>query len=179
MTTEYECTLLEVNVSEFEKILEENGAVKKGDYLQRRYTYDFNPIQSNKWIRLRTNGSKTLLTIKEVNDRMAIGGTTEIEIEVSNFEKANDILKELGYNYRNYQENRRITYNLDDVEIDIDFWPLIPPYVEIEGKNEEDVKRIIEKLNLDNNKITTYDVTSIYNDIYNIDILSIKNLCFK
>lgn len=52
--------------------------VKKGDYLQRRYTYDFNPVQSNKWIRLRTNGSKTLLTIKEVNDRMAIGGTTEL-----------------------------------------------------------------------------------------------------
>lgn len=57
--------------------------------------------------------------------------------------------------------------------------PLVPPYVEIEGKNEEDVKRIIEKLNLDKNKITTYDVTSIYNDIYNIDILIIKNLSFK
>lgn len=47
--------------------------VKKRDYSQRRYTYDFNPVQSNKWIRLRTNGSKTLLTIKEVNDRMSIG----------------------------------------------------------------------------------------------------------
>lgn len=95
------------------------------------------------------------------------------------FEKTNNILRKLGYNYRNYQENRRITYNLDDIEIDIDFLPLVPPYVEIEGKNEEDVKRIIEKLNLDKNKITTYDVTSIYNDIYNIDILIIKNLSFK
>ncbi len=106
---------------------------------------------------------------------MSIGGTTELEIEVSNFEKTNDILKALGYNYRNYQKNRGITYNLDDIEIDIDFLPLVPPYVEIEGKNEEDVKRIIEKLSLNNNKIPTYVVI----DIYNIDILIIKNLSFK
>ena len=95
------------------------------------------------------------------------------------FEKTNNIFRKLGYNYRNYQKKRRITYNLDDIEIDIDFLPLVPPYVKIEGKNEEDVKRIIEKLNLNKNKITTYDVTSIYNDIYNIDILIIKNLSFK
>ena len=88
------------------------------------------------------------------------------------------ILNELGYRYRNYQENRRITYILNEVEIDIDFWPMIPPYVEIEGKSEKKVNEIIELLKLDREKITTYDVTSIYNEIYNIDILKIKELRF-
>ena len=28
---------------------------KVGSFLQRRFVYDLNPIQENKWIRLRTN----------------------------------------------------------------------------------------------------------------------------
>ena len=58
----------------------------------------------------------------------------ELETVVGDFDVMNDILKELGYNYRNYQENYRIIYSLDDVEISIDSWPLIPTYAEIEGK---------------------------------------------
>lgn len=89
------------------------------------------------------------------------------------------MLNELGYHSRTYQENRRISYILDDVEIDIDTWPLIPTYAELEGKNKEDIEKLIEKLNLDRNKITTYDVTSIYNEIYNIDVMKIKSLKFN
>ena len=178
MITEFECTLLDVNVYDFEKKLLHAGAKKIGEYLQKRYIYDFNPVDDNKWLRLRTNGEKVTLTIKKLENKFSIGGTKELEIEVSDFEKANMILNELGYRYRNYQENRRITYILNEVEIDIDFWPMIPPYVEIEGKSEKKVNEIIELLKLDREKITTYDVTSIYNEIYNIDILKIKELRF-
>ena len=167
-----------MNVCDFEKKLLHAGAKKIGEYLQKRYIYDFNPVDDNKWLRLRTNGEKVTLTIKKLENKFSIGGTKELEIEVSDFEKANMILNELGYRYRNYQENRRITYILNEVEIDIDFWPMIPPYVEIEGKSEKKVNEIIELLKLDREKITTYDVTSIYNEIYNIDILKIKELRF-
>ena len=168
MNIEYECRILEINKEEFIKKLELLEAIKKGEYFQKRYTYDFNPKIENKWIRLRTNGNKN-----------EIGGTNEIEIEVSDFENTNNILKELGYVARNYQENKRIKYLLDDVNIDIDSWPLIPTYAEIEGKSEEEVKKIIAKLEIDSSKITTMDVTSIYMEIYGIDILKIKNLEFK
>ena len=178
MNIEYECRLLEVDKESFEKLLLENGAIKKGNYFQKRYTYDFNPKKENKWIRLRTNGKVSTLTIKEITDNKVIDGTNELEIEVSDFEKINEILKHLGYVYRNYQENKRITYTLDGVEIDIDSWPMIPTYVEIEGKSKEDVEKIIDKLNLPKEKITFLDVTGIYNDIYNIDVLSKKNLTF-
>lgn len=176
---EYECTYLDINKEEFIKEIENLGAKKVDEFFQKRYTYDFNPKINNKWIRLRTNGKKTTLTIKEIFDKNRIGGNRELEIEVSDFLKANEILLELGYKYRNYQENKRIVYKLDNIEFDIDSWPLIPTYVEIEGKSEDDVKTIIEKLNLDKTKITNYDVTSIYNDIYNINILDIDVLKFK
>lgn len=38
---------------------------------------------------------------------------------------------------------------------------------------------MIERLNIDKNKITTLDVASIYNQIYNIDILKIEKLELK
>lgn len=145
-------------------MLESKGATKVGEFYQKRYVYDFNPIVNGKWIRLRTNGKTSTLTIKEVLNINEIGGTNEIEIEVSDFEKTNIILNELGYKTRNYQENKRIRYILDNVEI--------------EGKSEEDVKCMIDKLNIDKNKVTTLDVTSIYNEIYNIDVLKIDKLVF-
>lgn len=83
----------------------------------------------------------------------------------------------MGYEHRNYQENRRTQYILDDVEIDIDSWPLIPTYVELEGKSKEAVEDIIEKLELDKTKITALDVQSVYHE-YGIDINKIKNLKF-
>ena len=179
MHKEYECTILEVDVNSFISKIEKMGAKKIGEFNQKRYVYDFNPINKNKWIRLRTDGKTSTLTIKEIVDKNEIDGTNEIEIEVSSFENANKILNELGYVARNYQENKRIKYTLDSVEIDIDFWPLIPPYVEIEGKNENDVKKMIERLKIDKNMITTLDVASIYNQIYNIDILKIEKLELK
>ena len=82
MNIEYECRLLEINKKKKEKLLLEKGAVKKGDYFQKRYTYDFNPKKENKWIRLRTNGKINTLTIKEITNNKAIDETNELEIEV-------------------------------------------------------------------------------------------------
>ena len=89
------------------------------------------------------------------------------------------MLEVLGYNYRNYQENKRIKYYLNDVEIDIDSWPMIPTYMELEGPSVEKVKEVEKLLEVDNSKITTLFADEIYEQYYNIDVLSIKELRFK
>ena len=104
---EYEVRVLEINKEEIQNKLNELGATLVEDVFQRRYVYDFNPVNPNKWIRLRTNGKKTTLTIKEVVDKNKIGGTKELEVEVSDFELTNIALNELGFKHRNYQENKR------------------------------------------------------------------------
>ncbi len=179
MNKEIEIRLLDVDKEDFIKQILSLGASKDSEFLQRRYTYDFNPVVKNKWIRLRTNGRKTTLTIKEIIDKKSISGTNELEIEVSDFNKTNLVLEKLGYNHRNYQENYREIYYLDDVEISIDSWPLIPTYVEFESKSEEKINSLLEKLSYKKENLTTLDVTSIYNDIYDIDILKIKELKFE
>ncbi len=178
MKKEIEIRLLNINKEQFVKSIVDLGAKKVSEALQKRYVYDFNPIQYNKWIRLRTNGEKTTLTIKEIIDRNAIDGTNELELVVSDFANANSILEQLGYSHRNYQENYREVYYLNDVEISIDSWPLIPTYVEFEAKSEKSIQSLLEQIEYNKNNLTTLDVTSIYNDVYKIDVMSIKELRF-
>ena len=178
MHTEIEERVLEINKEEVIKKLEELGATKKGEWFQKRYTYDFTPKRENQWLRLRTNGEETTLTYKNVETR-EIDGTKELEIEVSDFEGTNKFLEILGYKYRNYQENKRIRYYLNDVEIDIDTWPMIPTYMELEGPSVEKVKEVEDLLEVDKSKITTLFADEIYDKYYGIDVLSIKELKFK
>jgi adenylate cyclase class 2 len=84
----------------------------------------------------------------------------------------------MGIKSRGYQENKRTQYILNGVEIDIDSWPMIPTYVEIEGKNEEEVMNTLEILELPKDKVTTLDVDSVYKK-YGIDLKDIKVLKFN
>lgn len=174
MNTEYEVRILNVDTEEIINKLEQLDAEFKGDYFQRRYVYDFIPKVNGKFIRLRTNGNKTTLTIKKIIST-EIDGTKELEIEVNDFEKTNLILQELGFKPKGYQENRRRCYLLNDVEIDIDSWPLIPTYLEIEGKNEDEVYDTLRKLGLKDSDITTKDVETIFLD-YGINLNTIHDL---
>ena len=177
MKTEYEIRVLEIEKEKLIDKLEELGAKKVGEFNQKRYVYDTIPKENGKWIRLRTNGKETTLTFKDVTSDK-IDGTKEVEIEVSDLELTNEFLNKIGFFSKAYQENNRIRYILDDVELDIDSWPLIPTYLEIEGKDENSVLDMIEKLELDKSKVTSLDVQSVYEKFYNIDISKIKDLRF-
>jgi adenylate cyclase class 2 len=177
MKTEYEIRVLEIDKEKIIKKLEELGAIKKGKFEQKRYVYDLRPVEKGKWIRLRTNGKITTLTYKNIVSN-TIDGTKEVEFEVEDFDKANEFLEKIGFKNRSYQENERIQYILNNVEIDIDSWPLIPTYMEIEGKSEEEIINIKKFLNIDETKVTALNCDDIYKQIYNIDISQIKELKF-
>lgn len=177
MNTEYEIRVIDIDKEYMIKKLEKCGAKKIGEYNQKRYVYDMKPKNDSQWLRLRTDGYKTTLTYKNII-KDTIDGTKELEVEVSDFEKTNNLLEIMGYINKGYQENNRIKYELNNVEIDIDTWPMIPTYMEIEGKNEEDIMNIVKLLNIDENKITALNCQDIYKDIYNIDIQNMKELRF-
>ncbi len=174
MNIEYEVRILNINKKEIIEKLKELKAEFQWESLQQRYTYDFNPILPQKWIRLRKNGVETALTIKNIKSH-EVDGTEELEIIVNDFEKTNLILNELGYKPKAFQENKRCRYYLDNVEIDIDSWPLIPDYIEIEGKNIEEVMKIVNKLGFTKKDITSKDVASIYKD-YGYELESLAEI---
>ena len=161
MNKEYEVRLLNIDKENFIKILKDNQAEYIGKWIQKRYIYDFKPVDENRWIRLRTNGEKTTLTIKEYHEN-SVSGVEELEIEVNDFDKTDLLLEKLGYIKRSIQENRRIRYILDTVEIDIDTWPGLNTYVEFEGKCEEDIMKVFNRLGLDYSMAVYDNVQDIY-----------------
>lgn len=178
MKTEYEVRKLEISLDKMIQKVEALGATLVGIYHQKRFVYDFIPAQKGRWIRLRSNGTETTLTIKEINSSK-IDGTKELEVIVSNFDDANEILKKLGYLPRTFQENFRIEYTLDGVNFDLDKWPLIPPYLEVEGDSEKSVIDMLNRLGISESDVTTMDVDTLYNSEYDIQLDTIKNLSFN
>lgn len=143
--------------------------------------YGINP---NKWVRVRETNGRTTITIKhilnpniqKVNEK-GIQKVMETEMEVPSIEEANSILEQLGFSFRNYQEKNRATYSVDGVEVDIDSWPLIPPYVEIENDSDELIKSIIEKLGLQEHEIVSCNTADVYKK-YGIDLYAFRELKF-
>jgi len=161
MNTEIEVRILNIDKKDLMSKLEKNNAKFIGDWLQVRYVYDFNPVDPHRWIRLRTNGITNTLTIKEVHDKTELG-TKELEIEVSSIETAHQILEKLGYKRRSIQENKRIRYILNDVELDIDTWPGLNTYVEFEADSLDKIKETINLLGFDYKDAITDDAQDIY-----------------
>ena len=89
-------------------------------------------------------------------------GTKELEIEVSSLETAHQILEKLGYKRRSIQENKRIRYILNDVELDIDTWPGLNTYVEFEANSLDKIKEVIKLLEFDYKDAITEDAQDIY-----------------
>ena len=95
-------------------------------------------INPNKWIRLRQSNNKSVLTSKHILEKETFNfqSVLETEFEVSSLEEANLFLESIGVARRSYQEKIRYSYIYKNAEIEIDIWPLIKPYMEIECDDE-------------------------------------------
>lgn len=177
MKDEIEVKILDINVDEIKEKLNSIGAKKHLERNMRRYVYDIHPDDKNCWIRLRDDGEKVTLTLKEIhNDN--IDGTKEAEIIVNNFDTTNLILNKLGFMAKAYQENKRISYKLGEVEIEIDFWPKIPPYLEIEANSKEEIERVVKLLGFEMDQTTSINTRKVYQK-YGLNIDEFKELKFS
>lgn len=134
---------------------------------------------AKKWIRLRKTNKKTTLTVKHIleDNGSNIQQMLETEMVVPSLEAANEFLKALGFSYKSYQEKRRISYILKNHEIDIDTWPGLSTYMEIEGESEEDIQEILVLLGYSMKDTISCTVDEIYKK-RGIDILNIRELKF-
>ncbi len=183
MKIEYEATFLDVDKSEIREKLKKVGAVLiRSEYLQKRIPFDLpkGKRSKGKWLRVRDEGNQITLSLKEV-DGERIESQKEICLVVNNFEDAVNILKLIGCEPKSYQENKREFWKLDNVEITIDTWPFLEPFVEVEGQSEEEVKKVSEKIGFDYSKALFCSTTTIYKMKYNISddkVNSIKKIVF-
>jgi adenylate cyclase class 2 len=150
---EFEIKFLEVNVPELEKKLLEIGAEKVDEYNYIRVLMDY-PDERMKdvhsWIRIRTDGEETTLTYKQrlgvKPGHLSDEGMKEIEVVVEDYEKTLQIMKALGLMVTREEKNKRLRYVKGDVVFDIDSWPSIPTYIEIESTSLEKAKDAAREL---------------------------------
>ncbi len=178
---EVEIKFLDINPDALEQKLISLGARKVGDFHYRRIVMDHPDFRLDKqaaWVRLRDEGNQTTLTFKQrlgtgdMRDRLTgDDGMYESEIVVNDFNTTREILLKIGLIEKMYQENKRTRYLLNGVEFDIDRWPLLKPYLEIEGKNWDDVHEAARLLGLkpeDGKKFST-------NQVYRLNGLDDRN----
>lgn len=166
---EIEVKFLNINKEELEKKLLEIGAHKVGDFFYKRQVFDYPDLSLDKkgaWIRLRDEGDKIQLSYKQ---RLGMQGNSgndegmkEIEFSVDNFEETAKFLYELGLSNKFYFENKRTRYEKDNIEFDIDAWPLLEPYLEIEADTWEDIYKAIDWLGFDKAEMKKFSTTQIY-----------------
>lgn len=176
MPIEHEAKILDIDPDSIERHIVDKGGRKIGERFMRRYVYDIIPGVDGKWIRLRDNGTTTTLAVKEITSD-AIDGTHEVEVSVEGFATTNTLLEMLGFTAKSYQENKRVSFTLDGAQLEIDTWPQIPPYLEIEAATKHDVIRIAELLGYTETDLTGENTIKIYAR-HGIDINAIRELRF-
>ncbi len=174
--TEYELRVLEVDTDELQKKLEGLGAEKIGEYNYRRHVFEVIPSVKGRWVRLRSNGRETTLTVKQIESDK-VDGTAEWETKVDDFDIVFEMLLKMGLRSKGYQENRRIEYEIDGAQVCIDTWPKIPTYLEIEAAGKEEVLKCARRLGFSERDMTGRNTEKIYLD-YGIDISKDANLAF-
>jgi adenylate cyclase class 2 len=166
---EIEAKFLDVNIEELKNKLQKLEAIFVGSFDYKRKSYDFAGLplaDKHAWVRVRDEGDKVVMTYKqrmEANsETMRDGGMKEVEIVVSDFNLADQFLQSIGMIEKFYEENKRERYILDDVEVDIDTWPMIAPYIELEGNSWEGLQSVAQKLNFDWDKHLRCSTMQIY-----------------
>jgi adenylate cyclase, class 2 len=174
---EHEAKVLAIDPMATAALIVAKGGEPVGESkLMRRYVYDITPGDETKWIRLRDTGSEITLCVKEIR-RDAIDGTHEVEVTVDDFAATNELLVLLGFSPKSYQENRRTSFTLDGARLEIDEWPRIPPYLEIEADSRDEVVRVAALLDCPEDQLTAENTMKVYAR-YAIDLGAIPELYF-
>ncbi|MFJ6519126.1 class IV adenylate cyclase [Streptomyces filamentosus] len=180
MKHEYEAKFLNIDVTALQGKLAALGATHAFPRtLLTRKIFENNALDGGAWLRLRDEGSRSTLTLKQVTDSTTINGTTEIETEVADLHAMADILRRLGLTEVRYQENYREEWRLGEVAFDFDTWPGLPTFVEIEGPDEASVRQAAALLDLDYTEARFGSVDEIYKSEAGRDILAEPTLLFS
>jgi adenylate cyclase class 2 len=174
--TEYEARVLQIDPIAVSDLIIARGGKRVGEGFIRRYVYDIAPGDVSRWIRLRDTGDEVTLTVKEIAHD-GIDGTHETEIVVDDFDVASELLGRLGFTPKSYQENRRTSFVFHGARLEIDAWPLIPPYLEIEGDSSDHVIETAALLDFEETQLAGENTIKIYAR-YGIDLNTTPELRF-
>lgn len=168
MQTEIEAKFLDVSFDSLRAKLATLGATcEQPMRLMRRVAIDNDYMRTGKdsFLRVRDEGHRATMTYKQFDD-LSVDGAKEIEIEVSDYDTTLALLEQVGLIARTSQETKRENWRLGDVEIMLDEWPWLKPYVEIEGPSVESIQTVATQLGFEWGRAVFGDVMAAYRAEY-------------
>ncbi len=146
---EHEVKILDVDEKQIIKKLEKLGAILIFDGEMNSSYYDLknNVLRnSGKMLRIRKKGKKTILTLKLPKESEEMQINSEYEVEVSDFDTMQKILSQLELNEFAKDFRHRKSYRLNGATVEINKYPDIPVFLELEAHSPKKLKEIVALL---------------------------------
>lgn len=172
MQVEYEATFENVDKEVIRhKLLAIGASLIRPEFMQRRTVFNMPKGHgvTGGWLRVRDEGDKITMSLKAI-DGEGIERQKELELTISDYQTGVSILESIGCESKAYQESKRELWQLNDVDITIDEWPFLEPYIEIEADSEEKVKTVAQQLGFDYSTALFDSVDAQYSKKYGITI---------
>lgn len=185
MTNEYELKFIDINKDDIRaKLLALHYYMDLPETLMKRQTFhlpDTYPDSKSKWGRVRDEGKRITATIKWYDNpnNPSISEIHEEEIVVSDWDSGVGWLEQKGFKLTAYQENTREAWKKQGVsglEVVIDTWPGLLPYIEVEALSIEDVYSASIELGFDPSLGMTGGVEWVYLKKLGVSTDQIKSL---
>ncbi len=179
MDTEFEIVFSWVNHEEMRnKIKKMWGFCIQEKTLMKRAVFSNPVIPEWSFLRVRDEWNRITCTYKEISEGIKdISAVKEIETEVNNMENMISIFENVWLHKKAYQESWRETWKInDEIEIMLDEWPGIKPFIEIEWDSEAIVRKYTKMFWFDYNNWIFGCVDEVYLKELWLSPLIINNL---
>lgn len=179
LNIETEVRFLEINTEEIKAKLEQLGAVDHGRELLSEVIIQEPTgqwITDHKRLRVRKQNESIKLTYKEGSgEGMQM---IEHEVLVSDYQQTVDLLLATGLTVSRSQEKYRHSFTFGNCTVDIDDWPGIPTYLEIEGFSIADLQKCADTLGLDWDTRYEQDAMCLIRENYGLDLTGVAEFTF-
>ncbi len=179
MAHEIETKVLDIDQESLERTFRSLGAKPTQ---QTRLSVDWYRVKGTKegedewFLRIRSNSEGIHeVTWKAKSDVLGVTRKhKEINFKIDEPEKLADLFEELGLEKYAHQEKDRSSYVLQGWTFDVDSYPGMPPYLEIEGESEAHVKEAIQLLRLKDNPTWAEGERKLIQEVYKLDWYTMK-----
>jgi adenylate cyclase class 2 len=132
--------------------------------------------EDNWFLRIRSKSDgESEVTWKAKSDLIGIiRKHKEINFKIGEPEKMADLFEEIGLEKYARQEKDRTSFIYKDWQFDLDQYPGMPAYLEIEGKDEASIKEALALLGLEKNKTWAKGERILIQDTYGLDWYNMK-----
>lgn len=176
---EIETKVLEVNAKDISKKIESLGARKIQDVTLKVdwFSLPENPVNKQPYfLRVRSYSTgKVEITWK--GDVEVLGTSLkarEINVKVDDHDKIKMLFEAIGFVVYAHQEKKRISWKLNDFQFDLDTYPSVPTYLEIEASSEEDINKMIKNLNLGDHETWNDGERTLIEGKYKLDWRNVR-----